>query len=163
MSKDLNDLRELILNEFRENNCQAGHCIMARSFQLNLYNSLNPQEQELFNPAMDSLLRDGLVEYKDGNTNCLFLTAKGFTGLYPCKSDKELEQLILDLFAKQNCRVGEGFMTRIYELQVLDKLNPVEKMRIQIVLANLLNNNVITMSEDRNFMKLGQKGYDLIY
>lgn len=163
MSYNLEELKGLIMNEFRKLKCKEGHCLPLRNLQFGLFNSLNPKEKDLIEEALNSLHNEGMFEYKENKPDALFLTKKGFDGLYSCRSDEELVQLIMSLFSKSNLGIGQGFMFRNLEINVIQKLNPVEQKQIMVVLDKLIADNIISMDSDNHFLRLCEKGYDMIY
>ncbi|MBP9991469.1 MAG: hypothetical protein KBT27_04790 [Prevotellaceae bacterium] len=163
MSYNLEELKDLIMNEFRKLKCKEGECLPFRNLQFGLFNSLNPKEKDLVEDALNSLHNEGLLEYKENKPDALFLTKKGFDGLYSCRSDEELSQLIMSLFSKSNLGVGQGFMFRTLEMNVIQELNPVEQDQIMVVLNKLIADNIISIDSDNHFLCLCPKGFDMIY
>lgn len=122
---------------------------------------LNPKEQDLANEAFRELLEDGIIEYKSGPLEAYVLTQLGFDGLYDCRSDAELEEIVFSKFRRMNCREGQGFMFRSLQNDI-NNLNPVEKDHFFELLNQLVEDGFIEPG-DNDFIKLTQKGFDRIY
>ena len=154
-------IKSLIMDEFRRANCKVGHCVPVRNFSNGFMRRLNPKEQDLANVALDELLEEGIIEYKSGTLEAFALTQLGFDGLYDCRSDDELEEIVFSMFRRMNCRVGQGFMMRSLQNEY-HQLNPVEQERFNELLDQLVENGFIEPSGN-DFIKLTRKGFDRIY
>ena len=83
-SKSVSQIEVLILKEFEKQNSKVGNILMLRNLNFGLFQTLNPKEQNLFEPAVNSLIEKGLITYEDGSSGlgCLRLTELGFDKLY---------------------------------------------------------------------------------
>lgn len=72
-----------ILFQFAKLNSKPNHIIEERWFQHNLIKTLNPKEQDFVNPAIDKLIKRGVVTTDNRNGMfCVVLTEKGFNEIY---------------------------------------------------------------------------------
>ena len=134
-----------------------------RTIRMSLINRLNPEEQKQCADTINALITYGFCTYEQDTLECLRLTEQGYEGLYPKQSITALEDAILDIFKRTNCKVGQGFMER--QLRSLEQsLNP-EDAKTLIEAANHLiqEGYCIYESQASGFLKLTQKGYDRIY
>jgi hypothetical protein len=78
------EMEKLILNEIEKQNSREGNVVMMRNLNFNLIQNLNPKEKELFLPAVNNLIDNGLVTYEDGSNGieCLRFTRQGYDKLY---------------------------------------------------------------------------------
>lgn len=159
----MNNFEEIIKNLFRQAKCKAGHIMPMRTIRMSLIDRLNPEEQKQCIDTINALIESGFCTYEKDSLECLRLTEKGYEGLYPKQSISKLEDAILDIFRRTNCKVGQGFMER--QLRTLEQsLNP-EDAKTLIDAANRLiqEGYCIYEAQTTGFLKLTQKGYDRIY
>jgi len=83
-SIDIEQIKDLVLKEFEKQNSREGDVVMMRNLNFNLIQSLNPKEKELFLPAVNGLIDNGLVTYEYGSSGIesLKLTEQGYDKLY---------------------------------------------------------------------------------
>lgn len=157
------NFEELIKNLFRQANCKAGHILPMRNIRVSILSRLNPEEQKRCIETINDLITSGFCTYEKDGLECLRLTEAGYSGLYPKRSLMELEDLFLNLFKKNNCRVGQGFMER--QLTNLRQgMNPEDAKTIIDAVNNLIQTGYcIYETQPTGFFKLTQKGYDRIY
>lgn len=155
------EIKSLIMDEFRRTNCKVGHCVPLRTYRMGLLRRLNPKEQELAEDAFNELQEEGFIEYKSDGLEAFALTQLGFDGLYDCRSDEELEDIVLSKFRRMNCREGQGYMTRILQNEY-SRLNPIEQDRLNELYDKLVEDGFIEESGN-DFIKLTRKGFDRIY
>ncbi len=75
----------------------------------------------------------------------------------------EMEELILDVFRKSNCKAGEIIMKKTLKI-IYRNLNPEEKKLFDETLENLISEDFISYDPNEGIcLRLGQKGYDRIY
>ena len=161
MTKD--ELKNKIMYEFEKANCKPNHIVMMRTFIFRLFSTLNPNEKELINDAVDELIQEGKVTI-DPDGKCLRLTQIGFDGLYQnSESVGRLEEEVMDKFRKGNYRVGQGFMMQSITLTWMQELNPIERDRLITAINNLIRRRFISYDEGAYMLKLEQDGYDYIY
>lgn len=154
-------VREKIFDLFRSSKCKVGHMVPMRTIQ-NIF-----QRQQLdYASVINDLIKENLVEFKDGSLPGLFLTEKGYEHIYTSTPDSQLKQMVLNLFINTNCKVGQGYMYRTLDNAVISKLNPKDRERIFIVLDKMIDDDEITVSFENDypvFVKLTEKGYSLIH
>jgi len=76
--KTVNDIQEIILDEFRKTQSRTGHIVMMRVFRFSVIPKLNPKEQDLFQEAANNLINQGILTFENTSPECLRLTQKGF-------------------------------------------------------------------------------------
>jgi len=83
-SKTQEQIERLVLKEFEKQKSRAGDIIMLKNLNFGLFQSLNPKESELFEPALNSLIDKGLITYEGERTGveCIRLTEQGYDNLY---------------------------------------------------------------------------------
>jgi len=74
-----NSVKNTILKYFASSNARAGHAFNTKSFMLAQVSNWNPKEKIGLEPAMSSLIEEGILEERDGN---YFLTEKGYDSIY---------------------------------------------------------------------------------
>ena len=80
------------------------------------------------------------------------------------KNERELAELIFDIFRALNCKTNEIVMMRSIRFGVIDKLNPKEKEMFFTVLNGLIFTGYYTYQGDSpECIRLSEKGYDYIY
>lgn len=159
----MNNYEEFIKNLFRQANCKIGHVLPMRTIRMTLIERLNPEEKKQCIESINNLIEEGFCTYEKDVMECLRLTEKGYEGLYPKRSVSELEDMILSIFKRTNCNIGEGFMER--QLRNLEQsLNP-EDSKTLIDAANRLIQEGYCIYENQSpgFFRLTEKGYNRIY
>lgn len=79
------------------------------------------------------------------------------------RNERQIAELIFQLFRNTNCKDNQGFMTNVLNAQVVFHLNPKEKELFNIVYVGLQVLGYISVEEERRFIRLTRKGYDYIY
>lgn len=74
-------LEELVLNLFRQFQCEVGKGVMERQLR-NLEQSLNPEDSKGLIDAVNRLISEGYLIYKAETPAFLFLTEKGYNRIY---------------------------------------------------------------------------------
>ncbi|NCC49645.1 MAG: hypothetical protein EOM20_00375 [Spartobacteria bacterium] len=82
MSKDKSEIKRDILNKFREVNAGPGRALPPSWLEIFYNPGLNPQEKRLCNVAVDELVEDGLVLFKDDSRRVLIITEKGVEKIF---------------------------------------------------------------------------------
>lgn len=165
----IEDLKEVILEQFRKTNSKAGHIVMMRNFNNGIMRNLNPEEQKLFIDAANELINEGIVTYeKEGmGGDVLRLTEKGYSELYTARADYEIAELIMDLFRRGNYKVDQVIMMRQIYQGLLPTLNPVEQDKFADIANRLIDEGFIKYDDGKTgkpeCIILTQKGYDYIY
>lgn len=156
------EIKETILNLFRQSKCKAGQFVPMRTIEAKFF-----RLRVNFADAANELIRDGILVYDNQKPlPGLFLTEQGYNAIYDCRSDKQLMDLVMEQFRKTMCKVGQGYMFRTLKMAVIDNLNPKEQSRIYVVLDGMIDNDFITVefeNEYPTFLKLTEKGYHYIY
>lgn len=161
MTKD--ELKNKIMYEFEKVNCKPNHIVMMRTFIFGLFSTLNPNEKELINDAINELIHENKIT-RDLDGQCLRLTQNGFNGLYQdSASIEQFEEEVMDKFRRGNYRVGQGFMMQSITLTWMQNLNPIERDRLITAINNLIERQFISYDEGAYMLKLEQAGYDNIY
>lgn len=81
-SKTLEEIENLIMNEFEKQNSRVNDFLLDRNLRFDLLQNLNPIEAELFEVAITSLISKGFVTYEEGRISGLRLTEIGYNSLY---------------------------------------------------------------------------------
>ncbi|MCV9930829.1 hypothetical protein OIU80_00910 [Flavobacterium sp. LS1R47] len=83
-SKSTDDIEELILNKFKQQNSRANDIVQLKNLNFTIFQQLNPIEKDLFSDAINNLQANGYVTYEGKNTaiECLRLTDIGYDKLY---------------------------------------------------------------------------------
>ncbi|WP_406842994.1 hypothetical protein [Flavobacterium soyae] len=83
-SRSTDDIEDLILKKFEEQNSKAGHILMLANLNFGLLQKLNPKEKEKFEEAINSLIEKGFITHEDGKNGpeCFRLTDLGYENLY---------------------------------------------------------------------------------
>lgn len=165
------ELRDYILDQFRKTNSRAGHILYMRTFRFGIMRRLNPEEQKLFVDAANELIFERLISFEQsgGGMDFLRLTELGYQALYAgqTRTDRELRDLLMNMFRDQNCKVGEIIPIRSITFNLMNTLNPMEQDRMDDVTNQLIADQFITYEDGRQgglpCIRLQQRGYDYIY
>lgn len=156
-------LKQMILQEFENQNLKANEVIMMNFWNHTFIRALNPIEQDMFAECVNELQAEGKVIYESEGMGCLRLTLSGMNDLYKtAKSVMDIEDDIMDFFRKGNYRIGQGFMLRILN-SYIRSLNPIEKPLINNAIENLINKQYVRINEQQDFLYLEKEGFDYIY
>ena len=163
MTKD--ELKQLIMQQFENQNCKPNHVIPMRFWRNAFLDSLNPKEQDMFVDAVNELIQDGKIIYEREDLECLRLTEIGYSDLYQhAKSIQEIEEDIMDMFRRGNYRVGQVIMMRVIMNTYYNKLNPKEQGLFAPAVNNLIDKRYLYYLENSpEALRLEQAGYDYIY
>lgn len=166
------ELESLIMNGFRVGNSRPGHCLDKRWLQNQIYDKLNPKEQQLVNGAITQLEKDGFIQTHDNKNGlgwCMELTQKGYEDIYPIVVTDVIDEIgnaILTKFAAQKSKIGHIIQTRWINQTLLPKLNPRKRELINQAIDKLIQNKMITVDTEGEIiqaLKLEQAGFDFIY
>jgi hypothetical protein len=159
----MREFEEQIKNLFRQQNCKPGHVILMQTVRCILLDRLNHVEREECENTIKSLIEDGFCTYDNQGLECLRLTEQGYNGLYPRRSDDQLEELIFNLFRQNDCKAGQGFMER--QLRNLEQtLNPEDAKGLIDAMNRLIKDgDIIYKVESPAFIRLTEKGYKKVY
>lgn len=162
MNKD--ELKLRIMQEFEKGNRKVNEIIPWKTFQFGLFAQLNPQEQ-LIALAINELIDEGKITYHKEGLKCLRLTQAGFDGLYKNSATKEqMEEQIMDLFRRSNCRVGDCVPFRNIRFNLINNLNPKEQFIIVDAMNSLIDKHYIKyVDSPLEALVLQQHGYEYIY
>lgn len=153
-------IKEEILDIFRRAKCRAGHMVPYRTIVFKFR-----QTQTEFMPALNALQDEGFIEFRDGTLPAFFLTTKGYDQIYKASTDNQLRRMVLDLFVRQRCSAGQGFMFRTLNTVIIGNLNPKDQDRILYVLDKMIDDKEIIVDFENNypvFVKLTEIGYQSI-
>lgn len=81
-SKSVEEIEGLIMRQFEKQRSRAGDILMMRNLSFGLLRELNPVEANLFEDAINMLLKKNFVTYETDRIECLKLTELGFNSLY---------------------------------------------------------------------------------
>lgn len=157
----IEEVKADILNFMAERNAEIGHVLPERPFYSRVIQSYNPKQQDAIEPALASLVTEGLLEK---GHNGYFLTELGYQHLYPSNEAEVIEEVkedILDFLASCNARVGHALAERPYYFQRVSKYNPQQKKAIEPALSSLVSSGFLEQQPNGHF--LTQSGYDHIY
>lgn len=163
------DYREIVWDAFRRINARAGNVVPMRTLRFDDMQQMNPLEQEQFVAEINAMISEGLITYEDGSTGLevLRLTEMGFAQLYHSKADYQIAEELMDLFRRNNYRVGEIIPMRIISMMFIPSLNPVEQDRFEYVVNKLIEASLITYEDGKTRpipgLVLLQRGFDYIY
>src|SRR5574344_573094 len=79
------------------------------------------------------------------------------------KNEREIAEMIFQLFRNVNCRENQGYMWNSLNDQLISKLTPKEQEIFNVVYCGLQALQYISVDQDSNFIRLAQKGYNYIY
>lgn len=153
------------MQEFEKGNRKVNEIIPLKTFHLGLFAQLNPKEQELIDLAINELIDEGKITYHEDGLKCLRLTQVGFDGLYNNSATKEqMEEQIMDLFRRSNCRVGDCVPFRNIRFNLINNLNPKEQFIIVDAMNSLIDKHYIKyVDSPLEALVLQQHGYEYIY
>ena len=160
---------DIVFDAFLNNNAKSGHVVPIKTFRSGVMRQMNPVEQEEFVAEINAMIDDGLFTYEGANTGLevIRLTEKGFSQLYHSMTDYQIADALMQMFARNNYKVGEIIPMRNINKQFIPSLNPVEQGRFEIVVNTLIDAGFITYEDGKNKpipgLKLQQRGYDYIY
>lgn len=81
-SKSTADIEEDIMDMFRRGNYRVGQVILMRVILNTYYSNLNPKEQTLFVPAINSLIDKRYIYYLESSPESLRLEQAGYDYIY---------------------------------------------------------------------------------
>jgi len=162
----MNNIEALIKQAFKVDNSKPNHAFDERWLKREILEKLNPKEQELVNPAIDNLVKEGFITIEDRRGNCMVLTQKGYEELYPIDREKVINKIgvaILTRFAEQKSRVGHIIDERWINHNLIKKLNPREIELINDAINNIVNEGFATANNNPFSLALTKKGFEHIY
>lgn len=167
--KTKEELKEIILNQFRKTNSKAGHVVLLKVYDNTIMKILNPEEQKLFVDAANELITEGVLIFDEEGPlgRKLQLTEYGYSILYKAREDYEIAELIMSQFRQGNYRSGQVILMRHFSQVLIPSLNPVEQERFFDVATRLINECFIIYDDGKSgrteCIELTDKGYDYIY
>ncbi|MCA8830313.1 hypothetical protein [Hymenobacter pini] len=162
------DIEKSLLDEFKRLKSKPNHPVTYRWIQYNYMPTLNPKQQELVEPAIASLIEQGLVtEDNRMGGKCIVLTEAGYEKIFPLDNEvsiKRVKQLILEGFAKQRSKAGHGLDQRWLNFVLGPMLSPREVDVFEEAVQSLIEDGLIEEGTSHmNVMTLTEKGFDTIY
>ena len=165
---DKTEIGQKILNRFAETKSKPEHIIDQSWLNFNLFNKLNPKEQDLVEFAIQELVNNKLI-YIDNRAGgqCLVLTEKGFNKIYPIDTEQALTQIksrIMTRFEEQNSRPDDVIQTKWISMYLMQKLNPKEQELVNEAIKQLIQSELV-LFENRSGMDclvLTEKGYETL-
>lgn len=156
----------LILKAFDEQNAKIDHLLNVGKYHA-IFRSLNPKEQDLFEPAVNQLIEDGLVYRGGSQQESIALTQVGFDRVYTVDQAKailKIRAIIMRHFEDRRCKANHvvtiGMANNIFRT-----LNPKEEVLIDTAIEELVNEELI-LSKDlpgQYQFTLTEKGYATLY
>jgi len=95
LMKSKSQIQELVLDLFRYSNSKTGHIVMMRTVNLDVYQKLNPKEQENFSDSVNDLIKKEYLTYEASSPECLRLTEKGYDRIYDDDFKEEENQPVI--------------------------------------------------------------------
>ena len=159
------ELKQLIMQQFENQNCKPNHVIPMRFWRNAFWSSLNPKEQDMFVDTVNELIEEKKIRYEQEGLESLRLTEIGYNNLYHnSKSSADIEEDIMDMFRRGNYKVGQVIMMRAIMNAYYNSLNPKEQGLFVPAINNLIDKRYIYYLENSpEALRLEQAGYDYIY
>ncbi len=158
----INPFKQAIMNRFHEVNADKGHTLPQA--WLTPYLSQHAEHQACFEPAMQQLQAENLIEYQktaEGGYH-LMLTQQGEDTLYPDFHVTDAKQKIRrDIFAKFKANQDKT-ITDFWLSTYFGRLNPKEQRIFNDVVKGMLTENLVTASLLQSFYYLTEKGEHLM-
>jgi len=158
-----------IMGQFAKTNSKPEHILDQRLLNFNLFNKLNPKEQNLIEPAIQELVNNGLIYINNrAGGQCLVLTQKGFDEIYQINEEETISKIksrIMRRFEEQNSRPSHVIQTKWISLYLLKDLNPKEQDFVNLAINELIENELV-LFENRSGMDclvLTEKGFETLY
>jgi predicted transcriptional regulator len=82
MSKGKSDIKRDILSKFREVNAGPGRALPPSWLEIFYISGLNPKEKRLCEQAVNELVDDGLVLFKDDSRRVMIITERGVEKIF---------------------------------------------------------------------------------
>lgn len=162
-------IESLILEQFFTMSASVGHCIDERWIIHKLRPALNPKEQQEIDPTIQCLVDKGIITTSERSGMLVMaLTQDGFDLIYPGtpeSSRSKIRGAILKRFSDTKSRVGHCIDEKWIIHNLLQSLNPKERLEIDAAIDALFVEGLITIDRRMSMtvLVLTQAGFDAIY
>lgn len=162
-------IESLILEQFIAISAKVGHCIDERWIIHKLRPALNPKEQQEIDSTIQDLIgREIITADNKSGLLVMALAQNGFDLIYPddpASARSKIRGAILKRFADTQSRVGHCIDERWIIQQLLQSLNPKERLEVDATIDALVAEGLITTDQRMSMtvLVLTQAGFDAIY
>ena len=157
-------LSELFWDLFRSSKCRPTHMVPYRTYEVSLFDKLNPVDQVNIKQVISKLFEDGLIAWtSQGGLQGFVLTELGYDMIYKVRPNSQLEDEIMNRFP-HHCKVGDIIRVPSLWIDLKKELNPKEYDLMLDIINSLIDSEYISYEKAPiECLRLKQKGFDYIY